>query len=139
MSEALLLAEHEENMLYTKKILNVGNNFCTKHVLPRFEVGIFMYWTCNSINNLSSYCGLVDAKIRASDKDLPVQHNKYETATYFSSLKPNLDMGLFVDFYVFLWIQTAWILLDLPDENLKLFCLNVQNNFRFRSGKFIQI
>ena len=31
-----------------------------------------MYLTFNSINNLSSYCGLVDAKIRASDKDLPV-------------------------------------------------------------------
>ena len=29
------------------------------------ELTIFM-------NNLSSYCGLVDAKIRASDKDLPV-------------------------------------------------------------------
>ena len=27
------------------------------------------------MNNLSSYCGLVDAKIRASDKDLPV-HKK---------------------------------------------------------------
>ena len=25
------------------------------------------------MNNLSSYCGLVEAKIRASDKDLPVQ------------------------------------------------------------------
>ena len=24
------------------------------------------------MNNMSSYCGLVDAKIRASDKDLPV-------------------------------------------------------------------
>ena len=24
------------------------------------------------MNNLASYCGLVDAKIRASDKDLPV-------------------------------------------------------------------
>ena len=30
------------------------------------------YLTYNSMNNLSSYCGLVDAKIRASDKDLPV-------------------------------------------------------------------
>ena len=29
------------------------------------------------MNNLSSYCGLVDAKIRASDKDLPVT-NKLE-------------------------------------------------------------
>ena len=50
----------------------MSNNFCTQHVLPRFELGIFMYWTCNSMKNLSSYCGLVDAKIRASDKDLPV-------------------------------------------------------------------
>ena len=30
------------------------------------------YWTCNSMNNLLSYCGLVNAKIRASDKDLPL-------------------------------------------------------------------
>ena len=28
------------------------------------------------INNLLSYCGLVDAKIRASDKDLPVVFGK---------------------------------------------------------------
>ena len=27
------------------------------------------------MNNLSSYCWLVDAKIRASDKDLPVMFN----------------------------------------------------------------
>ena len=27
----------------------------------------------NSMNNLLSYCGLIDAKIRSSDKDLPVQ------------------------------------------------------------------
>ena len=39
---------------------------------PCSELGIFMYWTCNSMNNLPSYCGLVDAKIKASDKDLPV-------------------------------------------------------------------
>ena len=42
----------------------------------------FVYTTCSAgilslqftwtMNNLSSYCGLVDAKIRASDKDLPV-------------------------------------------------------------------
>ena len=55
---------------------NVRNNFCTQHVLPRFELGIFMYWTCNLMNNLSSYCGLVDAKIIASDKDLPVIETK---------------------------------------------------------------
>ena len=44
-------------MLYTKIVLNVRNNLCTQHVLPRFELKIFMYWTCNSMNNLSSYCG----------------------------------------------------------------------------------
>ena len=55
-----------------KNVLNVRNNFCTQHVLSRFELGSFMYWTCNSTNNLSSYCRLVDEKITASDKDLPV-------------------------------------------------------------------
>ena len=43
LSEALLFAEHGENMLCTKIVLNVRNNFCTQHVLPRFELGIFMY------------------------------------------------------------------------------------------------
>jgi hypothetical protein len=65
-------AEHGENMLCTKIVLNVGNNFCTQHFLPRFELGTFMFWTCNLMNNLSSYCGLVDAKVRASDKGLPL-------------------------------------------------------------------
>jgi hypothetical protein len=32
------------------------------------------------MNNLLSYCGLVDAKIRASDKDLPVQSTSYNRA-----------------------------------------------------------
>ena len=36
-------SEHGENMLCTKIVLNVRNNFCTQHVLPRIELGIFMY------------------------------------------------------------------------------------------------
>ena len=44
LSEALLFAEHGENMLCTKILLNVRNNFCTQHVLARFELGIFMYY-----------------------------------------------------------------------------------------------
>ena len=39
----------------------------------------FLYTTCSklvfwgdSMNNLSSYCGLTDSKMRASDTDLPV-------------------------------------------------------------------
>ena len=37
------------------------------------ELWIFMHWSYNSMNNLLSYYGLVDARISASDKDLPVQ------------------------------------------------------------------
>ena len=36
------------------------------------ELLSFMYWTCNSMNNLLSYCGLVDMRISAPEKDLPV-------------------------------------------------------------------
>ena len=43
------------------------------------EFGIFMYWTRNSMNNLSSYCGLVDTRISASDKDLPVTGSSLES------------------------------------------------------------
>ena len=39
------------------------------------ELVVFKYWTCNSMNNLLSYCGLVEARKSASDKDLPVSHH----------------------------------------------------------------
>ena len=35
-------------------------------------IAFFMYWFRNSMKNQSSYCRLVDAKIRASEKDLSV-------------------------------------------------------------------
>ena len=41
------------------------------------------------MNNLLSYCGLVDAKIRASDKDLPVNLRSlknWKKSFYFFSL-----------------------------------------------------
>ena len=37
------------------------------------ELAVFMYWPGKSMNNLLSYCGLVDPRISASGKDLPVQ------------------------------------------------------------------
>ena len=43
LSEALIFAENGENMLCTKVVRNVRNYFCKQHVLPRFELGIFMY------------------------------------------------------------------------------------------------
>ena len=36
------------------------------------ELAILMYWTANSMNNLLSYCGLVDARLSTSEEDLPV-------------------------------------------------------------------
>ena len=45
------------------------------HVLPMFCDCSFHG---NSMNKLLSYCGLIDAKIRVSDKDLPVQDRNIE-------------------------------------------------------------
>ena len=36
------------------------------------------------MKNLSSYCGLVDAKIRASDRDLPVLGNRKKQVEVFT-------------------------------------------------------
>ena len=52
----LFLFWHSEQFMYTT---------CAEFV-------VFMYWTGKSMNKLLSYCGLVDVRINASDKDLPV-------------------------------------------------------------------
>ena len=41
---------------------------------PCSELVVFMYLTGKSMNNILSFCGLVDVRINASDKDLPVKH-----------------------------------------------------------------
>ena len=33
------------------------------------ELVVFLYWTLNSTNNLSSYFGVIDARMSASDKE----------------------------------------------------------------------
>ena len=56
-------------MLCTNIVLNVKtkkNNFCTQHVVN-------LYFSGNLMNNLLSYYGLTDARMRASEKDLPVR------------------------------------------------------------------
>ena len=58
LSEALLFAEHGENMLFTKIALNVGNNFCTQHVLPRFEPEIYIYSAPNNSNETYTFMHL---------------------------------------------------------------------------------
>ena len=47
------------------------NNFCTQHVVNLYFFGEFN-------ENLLSYCGLTDARMRASEKDLPVKVNRIQ-------------------------------------------------------------
>ena len=60
-----------QNMLCTKNFvfcffMDIQNNICTQDVLN-------LYFSVNSMKNLSSYCGLTDSRMRASDTDLPAQ------------------------------------------------------------------
>ena len=67
-------SEHVENMMCTQIVCFLfwhSGQFmyttCSQHVLS--------FWNRYSMNNLLSYCGLVDARISASEKDLPVLIN----------------------------------------------------------------
>ena len=51
-------------MLCTQIVFGFGKH--SEQFMYTTELGIFMYWTGDSMDNLLSYCGLVDAKIRAS-------------------------------------------------------------------------
>ena len=46
---------------------HIQNNICTQHVVN-------LYFSGNSMNNLLSCCGLTDARMRGSEKDLPVDN-----------------------------------------------------------------
>jgi hypothetical protein len=67
-------SEHVENMLCTQIVFLFWHSIqlCSLHILCLL---IFMYWTRYSMNNLWSYFGLIDTRISASDKYLPLlQH-----------------------------------------------------------------
>ena len=58
-------------MLCTKVILNVKTktNFCAQHILN-------LYFSCTELLIQSTmHCGLTDARMSASEKDLPVSIN----------------------------------------------------------------
>ena len=59
-------------MLRTKIVLNVKSKQKQQFVYTTCSAGIMSLQFLWTMNNLSSYCWLVDAKIRAPDKDLPV-------------------------------------------------------------------
>ena len=46
------------------------------------------------MNNLSSYCGLVDARISASDKDLPVIKQNLGTTVFQQLPISNWNFGI---------------------------------------------
>ena len=48
-----------------KLCFDFQNNICTQHVVNFREFN-------EQMNNLSSYCGLTDSRMRASEKELPV-------------------------------------------------------------------
>ena len=50
-----------------QKTICVHNMF-----FPCFELAVLMYWADKTMHNLLSYCGLIDVRINASDKDLSV-------------------------------------------------------------------
>ena len=67
------------------------NTFCTQHVLN-------LYFSGNSMNNLLSHCGLTDARMRASEKDLPVPEfgNSTTELTLTNLLHCKVEMMTFI-------------------------------------------
>ena len=51
-----------------------------------------MYCTGKSMNNLLSYCGLVDVRINASDKDSPVKQWSKPGAMFVYMIEVNVDI-----------------------------------------------
>ena len=71
MSEALILNSPDpkyDKRLFTDLQVQYMKITSSVHV-------VYTNWTGNSMDNLLSYCGLVDARLRTSEKDLPV-HEK---------------------------------------------------------------
>ena len=87
------------------------------------ELVVFMYWTGNSMDNLLSYCGLVDARISTSEKYLPV--HKYESNR--STKKRHA--------YIFVWLA------KIPSDVVFIFILmciiraRIQKGFKSRLWK----
>ena len=79
---------------------------------PCSELVGFMYWTGKSMNNLLSFCGLVDMKINASDKDLPIiavflQHQYGPSIITSKSWSKNLSNQNKL-FLLFPWQNVNW-------------------------------
>ena len=93
-----------EHVAYTNCffVFDIQNNLCTQNVLDMFWTWNFHVLnsrpgTRNSMNNLLSHYGLFDAKISASEKDLPVHR---WCQTFFEAFLPQVSR--------FHWWSTYW-------------------------------
>ena len=77
MFSKTLIISRDEITLKTRKCYT-GKSFSEALILasanPQYDKRLFM--ELSTMNNLLTYCGLIDAKLRASDKDLPVHVTK---------------------------------------------------------------
>ena len=93
------------------------------------ELVFFQDWTCNSMNNLLSYCGLTHAIMSASEKDLPVPKQivdcSYVSKTSVSFLTaPNPLLEALLLFQGQNQIHSLLELVDHFKPSLKLFRLD---------------
>ena len=109
-SEALILASvnpQYDNRLFIELQVQYKKNTSSEHVGYKncfecqnknkkqylyatcSELGIFLYWTRDSMNNLSSYYGLIDVRMSASEIDLPVLVSKFRKRLNLLFKKPN--------------------------------------------------
>ena len=93
VSEALILESvnpQYDDRLFIDSWLQYKKNTTSEHVVYKHcflflfwsskqclyttcsQLVFFLYWIQEWMNNLSSYCGLTDSRISASEKDLPV-------------------------------------------------------------------
>ena len=132
--------EHGQNNYKTTKQMNGHTcRLCTPKYNPIFDLIVLVinsdilhllpFWIMFFVWKMITHW---NEKTRPIFKKWGIQTLRYSLINrrqlHIFSIKPKLDMRLFVDFPRFS--------LNLPELNLKLFSSAVQNNFRFSSGKF---
>ena len=91
MPEAIIFAstkQQYDNRLFIKspdQYMKIPNSEQFMYTIC-YELGIFINWTCDSMNNLLSCCGLIEVRMSSSEKDLPVFNYKNNCQIFFQSV-----------------------------------------------------
>ena len=123
-------------MLCTKIVFcfcfDIQNNICTQHVVK-------LYFSWNSMNNLLSYCGLTNSRIRASDTDLPVQVKSYQMLSFFHQLAQNMTWILSGGFTEIILVEKYLMNINLFTKT-KLICKSTfLSLWHHRTGPNVEI